>query len=208
MASLSEEVGAEVAVVAEGGEWITSKTGKKYRLLEQDGRMVREYESGALLDDQTLKIVKPIENKLFTSEKAVALNKNRWEQAEKASIDGMVRAFDGRAATGDEAWGMLMEETTRKAMKDKGQVGNRAVEIIGRATGYLRSKTESVVVGSNGSPVDHLSPEAWKLLDRVIKRMGEILDKEIQNASIITTDKGTNHELSDGEVIDVNLEAD
>ena len=198
---VSDLKGDSVAIIDSNEGWITAKTGKKYRLLERNGRMVREYESGILLDDKTLKIVKPADSTLLTRYKASELVKNRWEQAEKAAIEGMVRAFDGRAANGDEAWGMMIEATARKGIKDEGQAGNRAVEIVGRATGYLRSKTEVVPVGGNGSSAEHLSPEAWQLLDRVIKRMGEILDRETQNDPIITTDKGTNHELSDGRVV-------
>jgi len=104
-----------------------------------------------------------------------------------------------------EAYAYAVGQIFKDILNKEGDLNQRRLALgwVGAVTGVIPGPKAPVVGGGNGSSVDHLSPKDWQLLGRIIKRADELLRIIERNASIITTDKGTNHELSDGEVIDV-----
>lgn len=119
----------------------------------------------------------------------------------KAKKDDVSIVFNSAS----EAYAYAVGQIFKDILNKQGDLNQRRLALgwVGTVTDVIPSPKAQVVTGGNGTAAEHLSPEAWQLLDRVIRRMGEILDQEVIDDPIITTDKGTNHELSDGEVIDV-----
>ena len=64
---------------------------KPYTLEERDGRTVRVYESGAVIDHATGRIVQPPAHTLMTAESATRLHAARQEQKRAAMMAGALR---------------------------------------------------------------------------------------------------------------------
>lgn len=79
--------------------------GKPFKLIERDGRKVRQYKSGHLADHETGKIIKAPEYTRLTPEKAADLNRIRAEQLQAERQAGIIEAVREDGADIEDIYG-------------------------------------------------------------------------------------------------------
>jgi len=129
------------------------KPGKPYRLEERDGRQVRVYESGAVLDHTTGSIVKPPAQVLITEQNTYALHRARQEQKQAAVAEAAsgitkleaARNPDMLRLIGTDDWAFIRAIAIgrqRAAMDSDNPYGNAAANWIMQHTGNDKQQAE------------------------------------------------------------------
>lgn len=74
------------------------------------------------------------------------LNAARWENARKAAASGALKAAEAKGLTlahPVEAWEAVVEARTTVALDTGSRGGNAAAELVGKAAGWLATKSEA-----------------------------------------------------------------
>ena len=118
-------------------------SGKRYRLIEYQGKEMREYESGVIYDTETKKLVAGAKNNRITTE-----NTHEYrilaKQAPIAAAREGLRAGVSAVALADDhnmAWSVIVAAQAELAMSpDMGSSSTKAAEFIGKAADMLPDK--------------------------------------------------------------------
>ncbi len=73
-------------------EWITSSTGKRYRLEDRDGVLARVYESGVVKNDKTGKILQPVPGTQWDSKTGTDAINTKHAKSKAAMELGLIEA--------------------------------------------------------------------------------------------------------------------
>lgn len=114
---------------------IATEKGKKYRLEEREGKSVRVYESGAVLDAKTLKIADQPIGKAITAQTASSLAHRRWEKAREEFEAGAIEAVDGNSPAAAQR--VLGKALMRRAINPDSGAGVQAAERIAEFSGWI-----------------------------------------------------------------------
>ncbi len=118
-------------------------SGKRYRLIDYEGREVREYESGVLYDYNAKKALAGAKGSRITTETASEYHVMRKEKPIEAAREGLRAGVSAVALAEDHnmAWSVIVAAQAELAMSpDMGSSSTKAAEFIGRAADMLPDK--------------------------------------------------------------------
>lgn len=115
---------------------LTSPSGKPYRKETRDGKEVLVYESGTVLDADTLKLVEQNKDHAFTSQSASEAAVKRWESARDEFERGAIEQVDGHSPA--DAQFALGKALMKRAINPFSSNGVAAAERIAQFTGWVR----------------------------------------------------------------------
>ena len=167
------------------------KQGKPYTLEERNGRTVRLYESGAVLDHATGRIAAPVPDTLITAESTARMHRERREKKYAAVVDAanMVAQADAKRskqpairklATDPDAWlKAVAMGRTKAAMDPDSPYGNGAASWLTENTGNTEAKQ---------AEVEHTVRHVHEVDDKTLEMLRAVRDRQVVDATLLDDD--------------------